>query len=151
VIRQKEAYRRIKRQILPKDARESSQKTDRRDAYPNRFPLSASRKGRSMKFISAFALALFMASTASAGQLTAQTVGFFSHGHDAYSSCAPSCAAPCAPSCAAPCAPSCAAPCDTGCPAPAGGCSEVQKISIFEKVMDIERRKNKWLLGLIGR
>ena len=88
-----------------------------------------------MKFISAFALALFMASTASAGQLTAQTVGFFSHGHDAYSSCAPSCAAPC----------------DTGCPAPAGGCSEVQKISIFEKVMDIERRKNKWLLGLIGR
>jgi hypothetical protein len=27
----------------------------------------------------------------------------------------------------------------------------VQKISIFEKVMDIERRKNKWLLGLIGR
>ena len=96
-----------------------------------------------MKFISAFALALLMASTASAGQLTAQTVGFFSHGHDAYSSCAPSCAAPCAPSCAAPC--------DTGCPAPAGGCSEVQKISVFEKIMDIERRKNKWLLGLIGR
>lgn len=88
-----------------------------------------------MKFISAFALALLMAGTASAGQLTVQTVGFFSHGYDGYSSCAPSCAAPCAPSCAAP----------------ACGCCEPEKTSMFEKVMEIERCKNKWLLGLIGR
>ena len=120
-------------------------------------PLSASQKGRSMKFISAFALALLMAGTASAGQLSVQTVGFFSHGHD--SSCAPSCAAPCAPSCAAPSAPSCAAPCAPSCAAPCDTCSsapacdgcQLEEMSMFDKVMDIERRKNKWLLGLIGR
>jgi len=76
--------------------------------------------------------------------------------------CEPTCAAPassccnsCEPTCAAPaacCEPSCAAPCNTcggheGC----GGCCQPKKKSCFDKIMDIERRKNKWLLGLIGR
>jgi len=74
--------------------------------------------------------------------------------------CAPSCAAPCdscAPSCAAPCdacAPTCAAPCETYCdcccPEPVCCPCEPEKKCLFDKIMDIERRKNRWLLGLIG-
>ena len=73
-------------------------------------------------------------------------------------SCAPSCAAPasccdsCAPSCAAPCAPSCAAPCDPCCECPPVCCPcPPKKKGFFSCIMDVERRKNAWLLGLIGR
>ncbi len=68
----------------------------------------------------------------------------------------PSCCAPCEsaccnaePSCCAPCEPSCAAPCDSCGSAPAC-CCRPKKKSLCDRIMDIERRKNRWLLGLVG-
>lgn len=106
-------------------------------------------------------------------QVLAQTVGYSLHSNECgCSTCAPSCAAPapccdtcapscaapvpccdaCAPSCAAPCAPSCAAPCNTCCECPPVCCPcPPKKKGFFSSIMDVERRKNNWLLGLMGR
>lgn len=113
-------------------------------------------------------------------QFPAQTVGYSLHSDECgCGTCAPGCAAPapcydiCVPSCAAPapccdsCAPDCAAPapccdsCGLGCAAPCDPCHaccdcppvccEPPQKGFFSRMMDIERRKNNWLLGLIGR
>ena len=65
----------------------------------------------------------------------------------------PSCCAPAEPSCCAPAEPSCCAPeacCEPTCAAPSD-CWQPKKDGLFSRIMNVERRKNNWLLGLIGR
>ena len=93
-------------------------------------------------FLSAAMMVLTISSSADAGLF-----GLFESksgcGHE------PSCCAPaecCEPTCCAPaqacCEPSCAAP---------SNCCQPKKKGFFARIMDIERSKNKWLLGTIGR